>query len=173
MSGRAPSVRGRGTEPAGHLPRPRARVQSRGDRRSCSAVLGGSSPRPINQPCPYPPRHEHGRSDRADYSFGFKGVEKRTFVRTGIGIARRPTAFQAYDEGLIPFTRSNARPLMGVHPAQGFQLSVAQTGDVVNPPIVFDLDEFQRNAPRLAQIGEFDRRARLSGSGVAHVDAEV
>jgi hypothetical protein len=46
-------------------------------------------------------------SDSADYSFTFKGVEKRNFVRTGIDIVKCPDAFQAYDEGSIPFTRSN------------------------------------------------------------------
>jgi hypothetical protein len=46
-------------------------------------------------------------SDSADNAFRFKGVEKRTFVRTGIGVVQCSNAFQAYDEGSIPFTRSN------------------------------------------------------------------
>jgi hypothetical protein len=41
-------------------------------------------------------------SDSADYSFGFKGVEKRTFVRIGIVTAKGSEAFQADDEGSIP-----------------------------------------------------------------------
>ena len=48
-----------------------------------------------------------GRSDSADYSFGLKAVKKHPFVRTGIAITQYTNAFQAYDEGSIPFTRSN------------------------------------------------------------------
>jgi hypothetical protein len=49
------------------------------------------------------------RSDSAVYSFCFKGAVRRAFVRIGVGTARCPNAFQAYDEGSIPFTRSNLR----------------------------------------------------------------
>jgi len=47
------------------------------------------------------------RSDSAEYSFRFNGAERHPFVRMSVENAQWPNAFQAYDEGSLPFTRSN------------------------------------------------------------------
>jgi hypothetical protein len=52
------------------------------------------------------------RSDSAEKPFGFYGAEKRVFVRTGVEIVRLTGAFQADDEGSIPFTRSGQKALI-------------------------------------------------------------
>jgi hypothetical protein len=47
------------------------------------------------------------RSDSADSAFAHNGDERGGFVGMALRIARFSTAFQADDEGSIPFTRSN------------------------------------------------------------------
>ncbi len=47
-------------------------------------------------------------SDFIDYLLGFNRGKRHSVVRTGAQTSEYSEAFQAYDEGLIPFTRSNS-----------------------------------------------------------------
>ena len=46
-------------------------------------------------------------SDSANYLFAIKDAKRAWFVRKGTETNKGSDAFQAYDEGSIPFTRSN------------------------------------------------------------------
>jgi hypothetical protein len=56
----------------------------------------------------------HRRSDNAKLPFAIKGAIEHLIVRTRVENREGPNAFQAYDEGSIPFTRSNSLDASGL-----------------------------------------------------------
>ena len=88
-------------------------------------------------------------------------------------------AFQAYDEGSIPFTRS--KPLTpckrwssaAVNLSQVVLLAVAQPRDVGDPPVILDLDEVEPHRRRLIEVGEFDGGGGVAGRAVVDRDIDI